>query len=114
MPPEDEDALAAIEEGSLDWHDEHRHRGAWSRCWSGKCRRYLDAHDVPADEPRLQLIVLHPDNTFMYYPLSAEQGWKIDSSSRCLVVGKGVPRTYVPMDSIRSFEIAPIAPEASR
>jgi hypothetical protein len=56
---------------------------------------------------RLQLIVTYFDHTVMHYPVSMEGGgWKLDSASRWLVVGKGVPRTFIPLDKVRSFEIS--------
>lgn len=61
-----------------------------------------------ANLPRLQLIVTYFDHAIMYYPTDAGQGWKIDSASRCLVVGRGVPRTMIPLDQVRSFDIAPM------
>jgi hypothetical protein len=55
---------------------------------------------------RLQLVILYHDHTHMYYPVSAEGGgWKIDAPSRCLVIGRGVPRTWIPLDQVRSFQI---------
>lgn len=66
-------------------------------------RRPKEAADV---SPSLQLVVLHYDHTHMYYPLSmADGGWRIDHPSRCIVIGRGVPRTYVPLDGVRSFAI---------
>lgn len=55
---------------------------------------------------RLQIIVTYHDHMIMYYPVSADcGGWKIDAPSRCLVVGVGVPRTWIPLDQVRSFSI---------
>jgi hypothetical protein len=57
---------------------------------------------------KLQLVVTYFDHTIMYFPVSAERGgWKIDNPSRCLIVGHGVPRTFIPLDQVRSFDIAP-------
>ncbi len=49
-----------------------------------------------------QLVVTYNDNTIMYYP--TPDGWRIDNPSRCLVIGR-FPRTYVPLDAVRSFVI---------
>jgi len=55
---------------------------------------------------RLQLVVTYADHTIMYYPVTPDGGWKIDNPNRCLVIGRGVPRVHVPLDQVRSFEIA--------
>jgi hypothetical protein len=105
--------IAEPEQGSLAWHQHDHHRGTWESCWSGKCKRWRRAHNLPVrgDEPMLQLAVLHHDHTFTYYP--ANGGWRIDNPSRCIVVGSGVPRTYVPLDNVRSFDIEPVPPKES-
>ncbi|MGI5247595.1 hypothetical protein [Dactylosporangium sp. CA-139066] len=64
---------------------------------------------------RTQLVVLYHDHQHMYFPVGPDCGWKIDNASRCLVVGK-FPRTYIPLDTVRSFDIEAIggdAPEAA-
>lgn len=55
---------------------------------------------------RLELVVTYHDHSSMFYPVTADQGWKIDAPTRCLIIGTGVPRTWVPLDQIRSFTIA--------
>lgn len=54
---------------------------------------------------KLQLAVVYNDNATMYYQVGPRHSWKIDNSSRCLVIGQGVPRTHVPLDQVRSFDI---------
>lgn len=54
---------------------------------------------------RLQLSVLYHDHTTLFYPIGPRRAWKVDGPSRCLVIGHGVPRTYVPLDQVRSFGI---------
>lgn len=49
-------------------------------------------------------MVTYFDRQIMYYPVSLDSSWKIDSASRCLVIGK-FPRTYIPLDQVRSFDI---------
>lgn len=56
---------------------------------------------------RTQLVVLYHDHQHMYFPVGPETGWRIDNASRCLVVGK-FPRTYIPLDAVRSFDIEAI------
>jgi hypothetical protein len=53
----------------------------------------------------LQLIVTYHDNVIMYYQIPDGGCWRIDPATRCLIVGHGLPRTYVPLDTVRSFEI---------
>lgn len=63
---------------------------------------------------RTQLVALYHDHQTMYFPVGPDRGWRVDNASRCLVVGK-FPRTYVPLDSVRSFDIEAIggdSPEA--
>lgn len=57
---------------------------------------------------RLQLIVTYYDHQIMYYQLDSTLGWKIDNASRCIIIGKGVPRIWVPLDTVRSFEISEV------
>lgn len=56
----------------------------------------------------VQLVVTYADHSIGYYPVrtgTVTIGWKLDAGSRCLVIGKGVPRTYVPLDRVMSFSI---------
>lgn len=54
---------------------------------------------------RVQLVVTYFDHRTMYYPCG--DGWKVDNAYRCIVVGK-FPRTYIPLDAVRSFNVEPI------
>src|SRR5215212_850855 len=56
---------------------------------------------------RTQLVVLYHDHQHMYFPVGPDCGWRIDNASRCLVVGT-FPRTYIPLDTVRSFDIEAI------
>jgi hypothetical protein len=63
---------------------------------------------------RTQLVVLYHDHQHMYFQVGPDRGWRIDNASRCIVVGR-FPRTYIPLDTVRSFDIDAIggdAPEA--
>lgn len=53
----------------------------------------------------IQLVVTYFDHEIGYFTVPPNQGWKIDAPSRCLIVGRGIPRTYIPLDKVRSFEI---------
>lgn len=61
---------------------------------------------------RTQLVVLYHDHQHMYFPVGPDCGWKVDNASRCLVVGK-FPRTYIPLDMVRSFDIENIGGDAA-
>jgi hypothetical protein len=53
---------------------------------------------------KVQIVVTYNDHQIMYYPVPAAEGWRIDNPSRCIVIGK-MPRTYVPLDQVRSFNV---------
>lgn len=59
--------------------------------------------------PEIQLVVTYNDHSTMYYPVANR--WRIDNPSRCLVIGT-MPRTYVPLDQVRNFEVEDV--EATR
>lgn len=53
-----------------------------------------------------QIVVQHFNGSFAYYPVSIEcGGWKIDATTRCILIGKGVPRTWIPLDNVVNFSI---------
>jgi len=55
---------------------------------------------------RLQLVVNHTGNVIRYYPVSFESGgWHVNSATREIVIGKGVPREFVPLDNVLSYRI---------
>jgi hypothetical protein len=91
-----------------DVHGPHRPLGAVFWCEGFVGRAGVAA---PQDKPRIQLAVLFNDHTTMYYPCT--DGWRFDAPSRCIVVGRGVPRTHIPLDQVRSFEVLDVAPTAS-
>lgn len=53
-------------------------------------------------KPKVQLAVTSLDHQIMYYQVDDE--WKINSATRCIVIGK-FPRTYIPLDTVRSFTV---------
>ena len=53
----------------------------------------------------LQLVVTYSDDTTRYYPVTYAGGWKVDPVHRELVIGRGVPRTFVPLDNVRAYSI---------
>jgi len=54
---------------------------------------------------RIQLVVLGKDGVYQYYTVPQGQSWKVDPVNRELVIGRGVPRTHVPLDNVRSYTI---------
>ena len=53
----------------------------------------------------VQLVVTYNDHTIMYYSVNMRQGWRVDAAKRCIVIGRRLPRTYIPLDSIRSWDV---------
>lgn len=51
----------------------------------------------------VQLAVEHADHQTRYYPV--ERGWRVDAASRCIVIGRDLPRTYVPLDDVFAFTV---------
>lgn len=55
---------------------------------------------------KLQLVVWHLGQSQpLYYQIPAQQGWRIDTLHRQIVVGTGIPRTMIPLDSVLSYSI---------
>jgi hypothetical protein len=55
----------------------------------------------------VHIVVAYADHQTGYYPVPEDEGWKIDTAKRCLVIGHGVPRTYVPLDGVQHFTVEP-------
>lgn len=53
----------------------------------------------------IHLVVHYKDGRTGFFPVSRDQGWKIDTANRMLVVGRGVPRTHIPLDGVDAFEV---------
>lgn len=60
-------------------------------------------------ETKLHLVVTYNDHQIGFYPVN-EEGWKIDSAKRCIVIGRGVPRTLVPLDNVQRIDLEPCEP----
>lgn len=60
--------------------------------------------DTP--KPRkLHLAVQFKNGENGYFPVSSARGWRINSASREIIVGKGVPRTHIPLDNVLYYDI---------
>jgi hypothetical protein len=53
----------------------------------------------------ITIAVTHFNGQVMYHPVPEGQGWRIDPMHRCIVIGKGVPRTHVPLDTVLHFDL---------
>lgn len=53
--------------------------------------------------PTVQLRVEFTDHQRRWYPVDA--GWRIDAASRCIVIGRDLPRTYIPLDRVTDFTV---------
>lgn len=51
------------------------------------------------------LVVTHMDDSYSYHGLGGPEGrgWRIDSPTRTLVVGKGLDRTIVPLETVKGI-----------
>lgn len=53
---------------------------------------------------RVQLVVLRNDGTYRYYPMNKYPGgWHIDTTYRTLIIGKGMGRRIIPLETIDYF-----------
>jgi hypothetical protein len=63
---------------------------------------------LPQVQPkRLQLVVDYLTRTTRYYPIP-EGGWRIDGMNRQIVIGRGVPRTMIPFDTVAAYHLEEI------
>lgn len=53
----------------------------------------------------VQIVVSYKDGRVGYFPVPPSQSWRVDSADRCLVIGTGVPRVFVPLDSVVAYEV---------
>jgi hypothetical protein len=53
----------------------------------------------------VRIVVTHTTHQHTFYPVPADQGWRVDPASRCIVIGRGVPRIMVPLDGVLWFDI---------
>lgn len=42
-----------------------------------------------------------------------EQDWRVDAPLKCLVVGRGVPRVFVPLNAVGRIDVEEAGPEAT-
>jgi hypothetical protein len=56
----------------------------------------------------IQLAITYANGQTMYHPVSESRGWRIDTMQRVVVIGKGVPRTIVPLDGVLHIELLPL------
>jgi hypothetical protein len=58
-------------------------------------------HEAPRG---VHLAVSYHGEQTRYFPVG-EDGWRFDTSTRELVIGRGVPRTHVPLDTVAHYDI---------
>lgn len=49
--------------------------------------------------------VTYADHQIGHYLVPEGQGWKVDAALRMLVIGRGVPRKMIPLDSVQMIEV---------
>lgn len=62
----------------------------------------------------VHIVVTHTTHQTTFYDVPDDQGWRVDPAMRCLVIGHGVPRKYVPLDGVLCFELEPCEPRSSQ
>jgi len=56
----------------------------------------------------VQLVVEYANHQTRFYP--ANPGWRIDAANRCIVIGRDLPRTYVPLDGVVAWHVELVEP----
>lgn len=75
------------------------------------CRRDSPPTEVVPGEFGIQLVVWHRGSHMpSYYSVPPIQGWRIDSETRHIVIGRGVPRKLIPLDNVLSYDIERVEP----
>jgi hypothetical protein len=55
----------------------------------------------------VHLAVTYRNDVTRWFPVPPDEGWHIDKTDRKIVVGRGVPRTEIPLDNVFYYEIQP-------
>lgn len=50
---------------------------------------------------QIHLHVVYSDHQSGFFPVDPEQGWKINTADRMLIIGRGVPRKMVPLENVQ-------------
>jgi hypothetical protein len=58
--------------------------------------------EVKPPSRRVQIVVLHNDETYTYHPVPPGQGWKMVNPG-LLLIGSGLGRVHVPLIGVRYF-----------
>lgn len=56
----------------------------------------------------IQLAFTYANGQTLYHPVPPGEGWRVDTMQRVVVIGRGVPRTVVPLDGVQHFEVLPL------
>jgi len=58
----------------------------------------------------IHLAIEYKDGSSRYYPVS--DSWRVDTTFRMIVIGRGVPRIHIPLDNVYSIEIEECKPNS--
>jgi hypothetical protein len=58
--------------------------------------------------PPVQIAVYYLDDTTRWYPVNEQ--WRVDTVRREIVIGRGIPRTHIPLDTVRAYHVEPYDP----
>lgn len=52
---------------------------------------------------RVRLVVEYFDGVFEYFPIETQ--WRVDPRTNQIVIGRGLPRKYIPLINVRNYDI---------
>lgn len=106
----------AITDGASEWIADvppSEERWVATALELGSVAEYASEQGVKADDgpqpggerPRdVHLVVSYLNGQIRYFSVG-EDGWRFDTRTRELVIGRGVPRTHVPLDTVSDYAI---------
>lgn len=53
----------------------------------------------------MYLVITFKDGQEASFKLDSNRGWRIATESRQIIIGRGVPRTMVPLDNVLYYEV---------
>jgi hypothetical protein len=59
----------------------------------------------PTPPGQIKIVVSYADHQTGFFPVPSGEGWRVDPALRCIVIGRGVPRTLVPLDGVQCFHV---------
>lgn len=64
------------------------------------------------EAPTVHIVVSYHDHQTGFFAVPPDEGWKVDAASRCIVIGRGVPRVHIPLDNVQAFRVERCGPDA--